>query len=56
MGDNAATSVTDANGKFHHIDNAYCSDQSLFPTVGSVNPTLRGLTLTRKVADAIIAR
>jgi choline dehydrogenase-like flavoprotein len=56
MGDNAATSVTDANGKFHHIDNAYCSDQSLFPTVGSVNPTLTGLTLTRKVADAIIAR
>jgi len=56
MGDNAATSVTDANGKFHHVDNAYCSDQSLFPTVGSVNPTLTGLTLTRKVAEAIIAR
>ena len=56
MGDDATTSVTDANGKFHHIDNAYCSDQSLFPTVGSVNPTLTGLTLTRKVADAIIAR
>lgn len=56
MGDDAATSVTDANGKFHHVDNAYCADQSLFPTVGSVNPTLTGLTLTRKVADAIIAR
>jgi choline dehydrogenase-like flavoprotein len=56
MGDDPATSVTDANGKFHHVDNAYCSDQSLFPTVGSVNPTLTGLTLSRKVADAIIAR
>lgn len=56
MGDNPATSVTDANGRFHHISNAYCVDQSLFPTVGSVNPTLTGLTLTRKVAQAIIAR
>jgi choline dehydrogenase-like flavoprotein len=55
MGDDPDKSVTDANGKFHHMDNAYCSDQSLFPTVGSVNPTLTGLTLTRKVADAIIA-
>jgi hypothetical protein len=56
MGDEPASSVTDANGRFHHISNAYCIDQSLFPTVGSVNPTLTGLVLTRKVADAIIAR
>jgi choline dehydrogenase-like flavoprotein len=56
MGDDPATSVTDANGRFHHISNAYCVDQSLFPTVGSVNPTLTGLVLTRKVAEAVIAR
>ena len=56
MGDNPATSVTDASGRFHHISNAFCVDQSLFPTVGSVNPTLTGLTLTRKVAEAIVAR
>jgi choline dehydrogenase-like flavoprotein len=56
MGDDPTTSVTDANGCFHHVSNAYCIDQSLFPTVGSVNPTLTGLVLTRKVADAIIAR
>jgi choline dehydrogenase-like flavoprotein len=56
MGDDPATSVTDANGRFHHVSNAYCIDQSLFPTVGSVNPTLTGLTLTRKVAEAITAR
>jgi len=54
MGDNPSTSVTDANGRFHHVANAYCADQSLFPTVGSVNPTLTGLTLVRKVANAII--
>jgi choline dehydrogenase-like flavoprotein len=54
MGDDPATSVTDANGRFHHVANAYCADQSLFPIVGSVNPTLTGLTLARKVANAII--
>lgn len=56
MGDDPTTSVTDANGRFHHVSNAYCVDQSLFPTVGSVNPTLTGLVLARKVAEAIIAR
>ncbi len=55
MGDDPASSVTDANGRFHHVANAYCVDQSLFPTSGSVNPTLTGLTLTRKVAQAIVA-
>jgi hypothetical protein len=30
MGTNPATSVTDTNGRFHHIANAYCADQSLF--------------------------
>ena len=56
MGTNPATSVTDTNGRFHHISNAYCTDQSLFVTVGSVNPTLTGLTLSRKVAQAVVAR
>jgi choline dehydrogenase-like flavoprotein len=56
MGDDPATSVTDLDGRFHHVANAYCSDQSLFVTVGSVNPTLTGLTLSRKVAEAVVAR
>jgi choline dehydrogenase-like flavoprotein len=56
MGDDFRTSVTDANGRFHHVANAYCCDQSLFVTVGSVNPTLTGLTLSRKVAEAIVER
>jgi choline dehydrogenase-like flavoprotein len=53
MGDNPATSVTDTNGRFHHVANAYCIDQALFPTVGSANPALTGLTLTRKIAEHI---
>jgi choline dehydrogenase-like flavoprotein len=53
MGDYAATSVTDNNGRFHHVANAYCIDHALFPTVGSVNPVLTGLTLTRKIGEHI---
>jgi choline dehydrogenase-like flavoprotein len=56
MGTDPATSVTDPNGRFHHVSNAYCADQSPFVTVGSVNPTLTGLTLARKVSEAVIAR
>jgi choline dehydrogenase-like flavoprotein len=53
MGDDPATSVTDSNGRFHHVANAYCVDQALFPSVGSANPALTGLTLTRKIAEHI---
>jgi hypothetical protein len=53
MGEDPATSVTNTNGQFHHVANAYCVDQALFPTVGSVNPVLTGLTLTRKIAKHI---
>ena len=51
MGNAAGNSVTDSAGRFHHITNAYACDQSLFPTVGSVNPVLTGLTLARRLAE-----
>jgi hypothetical protein len=53
MGDDPARSVTDVYGRFHHVANAYCIDQALFPSVGSVNPALTGLTLTRKIAEHV---
>jgi choline dehydrogenase-like flavoprotein len=56
MGDDPQKSVTDVNGHFHHVTNAYCSDQALFTTVGSANPVLTGLALTRKVAANIVDR
>jgi len=56
MGTDPATSVTDTNGRFHHMANAYCADQSLFVNLGSVNPTLTGLVLSRKVAEGGVAR
>ena len=55
MGTDPSNSVTDSNGRFHNVSNAFCSDQSLFPTVGSVNPTLTGLVLSRRVAEAAVA-
>ena len=55
MGTDPGTSVTDTDGRFHHVSNAFCADQSLFVTVGSVNPTLTGLVLARKVAEAAVA-
>ena len=48
--------VTDTSGFFHHIANAACVDQALFPTVGSANPVLTGLCLARKTAETIVDR
>ena len=56
MGTDYTKSVTDANGRFHHVSNAYCVDQSIFPTVGSANPVPTGLTLSRKIVRSIIER
>lgn len=56
MGTEPHSSVTDPNGRFHNVVNAYCADQSLFVTVGSVNPTLTGLVLARRVAQAAVAQ
>jgi len=56
MGTDPARSVTDSYGRFHHVTNAYCVDQSLFPTAGSANPVLTGVALSRRVADSIIQR
>jgi choline dehydrogenase-like flavoprotein len=53
MGEDPNTSVTNAVGRFHHVSNAYACDQSLFPTVGSANPVLTGLTLATLVAAAV---
>ena len=53
MGDSPASSVTDTFGRFHHVSNAYACDQSLFPTVGSVNPVLTGLTLAGRLVETL---
>lgn len=56
LGADPATSVTDVHGHFHHVTNAFCVDQSIFPTVGSANPVPTGLALGSMVADHILSR
>jgi choline dehydrogenase-like flavoprotein len=56
MGENPDDSVTDVNGHFHHVTNAYCADQALFTTIGSANPALTGMCLAHKVAEDIVSR
>lgn len=56
MGTDPAESVTDVNGHFHHVANAMCVDQAIFPTVGSANPVLTGLCLSRKATESLTER
>ena len=56
MGTDYEQSVTDANGRFHHVYNACCVDQALFTTAGSANPVPTGISLSRKVARSIVER
>jgi choline dehydrogenase-like flavoprotein len=53
MGDDPAASVADSRGRLHHLANVYVGDQAAFPTVGSVNPVLTGLTLARRLAETL---
>jgi choline dehydrogenase-like flavoprotein len=54
MGDNPATSVTDDNGRFHDLTNAYALGPALQPTVGSPNPMLTSIALGRRLADHLV--
>ena len=56
MGNGPSDSVTDTSGHFHHVGNAVCVDQAVFPTVGPANPVITGPCLARKAAETIVAR
>ena len=51
----ASNSVTDADLKFHEVDNLYATGPAVFPTVGSPNPMLTGTALARRLADKLAA-
>ncbi|WP_211268553.1 GMC oxidoreductase [Actinoplanes subtropicus] len=53
MGDDPDSSVSTPSGRLHHLANVYVGDQAAFPTVGSVNPVLTGLTLARRLAETV---
>lgn len=54
MGDDPATSVTDSFGAFHRCANLYALGPCLLPTIGSPNPVLSGVALTRHTADRVV--
>jgi choline dehydrogenase-like flavoprotein len=47
-------SVTTPNGRFHQISNAYAIGPALLPTMGSPNPMLSGIALSRRLADHLV--
>lgn len=51
MGSDARSSVTNAHGRVHGIDNLYVAGASLFPTSGQANPTLTIVALALRTAD-----
>jgi choline dehydrogenase-like flavoprotein len=54
MGDVPASSVCDAFGKFHDVDNLYCMDGGVFVTSSGYNPTLTIITLALRAAGNVV--
>jgi hypothetical protein len=54
MGASQADSVTDLEGRFHHVANAYVVGPAVFPHIGSANPSLTALALARRTVRAIV--
>src|SRR5262249_42520698 len=46
--------VTDEGGRFHEADNMYAVGPALLPTLGSPNPMLPGVALSRRTADHLM--
>ncbi|MEM7045156.1 MAG: GMC family oxidoreductase, partial [Pseudomonadota bacterium] len=51
MHDDPKRGVVDADARVHGIKNLYMAGSSIFPTVGSANPTLTLLATSFKLAD-----
>jgi gluconate 2-dehydrogenase alpha chain len=54
MGIDPATSVCDAFGKFHDLENLYCTDGGVFVTGSGYNPTLTIIALALRSARRIL--
>jgi choline dehydrogenase-like flavoprotein len=55
MGNDSSTSVCDAFGKLHDVDNLYCADGGVFVTSSGYNPTLTIITLALRMAGNIVS-
>lgn len=50
MGTDPATSVVDAGGRFHGVENLWACDGSVFPTSSGFNPTMTIIAVAAKIA------
>ena len=55
MGSDPASSVCDAFGRFHDVDNLYCMDGGAFVSSSGYNPTLTIITLALRAAANIVS-
>jgi choline dehydrogenase-like flavoprotein len=53
VGTDPRTSVTDADGRFHDLENLYAADGSVFPTSSGYNPTLTIMAVARRIAHRL---
>ena len=53
MGPDPSTSVTNADGRFHDVENLYAVDGSVFPTSSGYNPTLTIIASALRIAHRI---
>lgn len=53
MGTDPDTSVVDASGRMHEVDNVYITDASTFPTFPGFNPTLTIMANSLRIARGI---
>jgi choline dehydrogenase-like flavoprotein len=56
MGDDRSTSVVDATGKCHDLDNLFIADSSVFPTGSCVNPANTIQALALHIGQQIVDR
>jgi choline dehydrogenase-like flavoprotein len=55
MSDDPRTGVVDADCRVHGISNLYIASSSVYPSVGSVNPTLTIIALSLRLSDHLRA-
>jgi hypothetical protein len=54
MGTSAANSVTDEFGRLWELDNCYVVGPAVLPRLGSPNPMLSGVALSRRTAERLV--
>lgn len=56
MGNDPATSVTDAYGRIHDLENLYIADGSIHVTNGGLNPVLTIMALAFRIGEHIVKK